>query len=152
MNFDLEIPMGKNLGSVYFPSQDIEQNNMLILHQYRILKNNTPPKLMTVACTVTHTQPSYRVLQETSLPMPAFKIIKSAIKTGDHLVVIGQNNDELWISLTNPRLITVIPNTQNSRRFYNREKTQLIELTDTTLNVNSLANYILQLAAGLVLN
>ncbi|XP_065356851.1 uncharacterized protein LOC135951181 [Calliphora vicina] len=148
MNFDLEIPMGKNLGSIYFSSQDIEQNNMLILHQFRDFQNDTPPELMTLACTITHAQPSYRVLQEIRLPMPAFKTIKSSINSGDHLVVTGQNDDELWICATNPRLITLINTIENSKRFYNRERSQLIELTEKTLNINTLANHILQLAAG----
>lgn len=148
MNYDLEMPMGRNLGSIYFPSPDSEQNNILILHQFRADDNNRPSELMTIACTVTHTQPSFKVLQETELPLPAFRIIKSAIKTADHLVMIGQDGDEIWISSTNPRLMAVIPRLQHTKRFYGRERAQLIELTDQTLTVNSLANHILKLAAA----
>ncbi|TMW49631.1 hypothetical protein DOY81_005277 [Sarcophaga bullata] len=152
MNYDLEIPMGINLGSMYFSSQDVELNNILILHQYHETENNTAPVLKTIACTVTHTQPSYRVLQEINLPSPAFNVVKSSVNTGDHLVIAGENDDELWISATNPTSITIIPGTQNSKRFYNRERSLLIELTDKSLNVNSLANYLLQLAADKTLN
>ena len=144
--------MGRNLGSMYFSSQDMEQNNILILHQYHESENNTAPVLMTLACTVTHTQPSYRVLQEVNLPSPAFNVVKSAVNTSDHLVITGENDDELWISGTNPTSITIIPGTQNIKRFYNRERSLLIELTDESLNVNSLANYLLQLAADKTLN
>ena len=152
MNYDLEIPMGKNLGSMYFSSQDMEQNNILILHQYHEPENNTAPVLVTIACTVTHTQPSYRVLQEINLPSLAFNVVKNAVSTSDHLIIAGENDDELWISATNPSSITIIPATQNIKRFYNRERSLLIELTDESLNVNSLTNYLLQLAADKTLN
>lgn len=151
MNFDLEIALGRNLGSIYFSSHDIEQNNMLILHQYRhdIENNSHQPQLITLACTVTHNQPSYRLLQEVELPMPAFKTIQSAINSGDHLVVTGENNQELWISTTNPKLLSFIEtSTPNSKRFYSRDRSQLIELTDKMLNVNTMANHIMQLAAA----
>lgn len=152
MNYDLEIPIGKNLASIYFSSQDMEQNNILVLHQYQESENNTTPVLMTIACTVTHTQPSYRVLQQINLPSPAFNVIKSAVNTADHLIIVGENDDELWISATNPSSITIVPDTQKSKRFYNREKSLLIELSEESLTVNSLANYLLQLAADKTLN
>ncbi|KAM7354648.1 uncharacterized protein ACRADG_006239 [Cochliomyia hominivorax] len=150
MNFDLEIPLGKNLGSIYFSSHDIEQNNMLILHQYRDSATSitSTPQLMTLACTVTHNQPSYRLLQEINLPQSAFKNIQCAINNGDHLVITGENNEELWISTTNPALINIIQTTKNSKRFYSREKTHLIELTEQTLSVNTIANHLMQLAAA----
>lgn len=155
MNYDLEMPLGKNLGSVYYSSQEIEQNNMIILFQWRDTKANEPPELLTIACTITHVQPSYRVLYQLALP-PAFRQVKRAINTGEHLIVTGsdrgESEQELWISCGNPALVALVPPSHlEHKRFYNRERSQLIELTEKTLNLDTLANHNLKLAAGLAL-
>lgn len=161
MNYDLDIPIGRHLGSVYYPNQEIEQSNMIILFQYRDLttdKPDEPPELLTIACTMAHTQPSYRIIQKQQLPFE-FKSIKRAINTGEHLIITNLNYEEIWISCNNPTLVALVSQQQqhphlHKQRFFCRQRSQLIELTEETLNFDTLANHILQLAAaaGLALN
>uniref|UniRef100_A0A1I8P4R6 Uncharacterized protein n=1 Tax=Stomoxys calcitrans TaxID=35570 RepID=A0A1I8P4R6_STOCA len=163
MNYDLGIPLGKNLGSVYYPRQEMDQNNMIILFQCRDFKTDVvdePPELLTLACTIDHTQTSYRILRQQLLPA-SFKIIKRAINTGEHLVITNANDEEIWISCNNPALMVYMPKQQQGRlqqhqeqllqqqqeRFYSRSKPHLVELTGQTLNFDTLANYVLKLAA-----
>ncbi|XP_075150047.1 uncharacterized protein LOC142224146 [Haematobia irritans] len=156
MNYDLAIPLGKNLGSIYYPSQEMDQNNMIILFQYRDFKPDVcdePPELLTIACTITHTQPSYRILQQQQLPA-SFKGIKRSINTGEHLVITNSNDEEIWISCDNPMLMVLVPQQQRQSHrecFFSRCKSQLIELSEQALNVDTLANHVLKLAAGLAI-
>ncbi|XP_073823626.1 uncharacterized protein [Musca autumnalis] len=151
MNYDLEIPLGKHLGSVYFPSQDVEENNMIIFYQFRDLNPPaTSPELLTLACTISHSQPMYRILQQQPLPK-SFKHIQYAINTGEHIIVSSDKNDEIWICCNNPRLVALVPQATGKQRFFSRDRSQLIELSGDTLNLDTLANNILQLAAGLAL-
>lgn len=152
MNYDLEIPLGKHLGSVHFPSQDIEENNMIIFYQFRNLNPNgnvkTPPELLTLVCTMSHSQPTYRILQQQPLPN-TFRQVKNVINTGEHIIVTNDRNDEIWICCNNPRLVALVPQSGGKQRFFSRERSQLIELSGDTLNLDTLSNSVLQLAAGL---
>uniref|UniRef100_A0A1B0BZ12 Uncharacterized protein n=1 Tax=Glossina palpalis gambiensis TaxID=67801 RepID=A0A1B0BZ12_9MUSC len=142
MNYDVAMPMGMNIGSIYYPSHDIEENDMLLLFQYRY------PEILVLALKISHVTPSYRLLHTFPLSSTDFTTVTSAINTGDHIVLIDENDREIWINCSNPCQLAYMP-AAKGKRFYVRHRAQFIELTNHTLNVDTLANLFLKLAAGL---
>ena len=163
MNFDLQIKMGRNLGSIFYPILEEEQDNMILLFQYvqdeeeRALSGvqaqlkASNGELLIIACNISDSEPSYRILQRHQMPAPAFSSIKSAINTGEHLLITADNDEELWISCVDPNMMTWVP-AQHTTRFYAKGRSQLVELTTNTLTVDTFANHILKLAAGACVN
>uniref|UniRef100_A0A1A9WX75 Uncharacterized protein n=1 Tax=Glossina brevipalpis TaxID=37001 RepID=A0A1A9WX75_9MUSC len=142
MNYDVAMSMGMNIGSIYYPSHDIEQNDMLLLFQYRY------PEILVLALKISHITPSYRLLHTFSLSNTDFSTVTSAINTGDHIALTDENDRELWINCSNPCQLAYMP-AAKGKRFYVRHRAQFIELTTHTLNVDTLSNLFLKLAAGL---
>ncbi|XP_067622050.1 uncharacterized protein [Eurosta solidaginis] len=147
MNYDFNINLGQNIGSIYYPSLEIGQNSMLLLFQYvQDFEVTESAEVIFIACTVSHTSPSHRILNQLKLPNLAFNTIQHTSNTGDNIIITAKNDEEIWINCTDPTIITTVP-PQNSRRFYPRGKSQIIELTSKTLTINSFANHVLKLAA-----
>ncbi|XP_054742458.1 uncharacterized protein LOC129247369 isoform X1 [Anastrepha obliqua] len=148
MNYDFNMKLGQNLGSIYYPSLEIGQNSMLVLFQYiKKVEESELAEVFAIACSVSHTTPSHRILKRLKTPSLAFKSIQSAINTGDNIVITAKNDEEMWINCADATTITRVP-PQYTRRFYARGRSQIIELTCKTLTVDSFANHVLRLAAN----
>ncbi|XP_068151419.1 LOW QUALITY PROTEIN: uncharacterized protein [Drosophila tropicalis] len=146
MNYDLNMPLGRNLGAMHFPSFEIDQSSILILYQY-IQMPTKPSQLHVIACEISHATPSHRLLHVHSLPSPQFDHIVVSINTGDHLILKSMTDDEIWLSAADPRQLTyVAPQGQGIQRFYARQKSQVVELTPHSLTVDSIANHFMKLA------
>lgn len=144
MNYDLGFKLGRNLGVIHFPSFEMDQSSLLILYQH-VQNQNKRPELRIIACELSHTTPSHRLLHVHRLPSPQFDCQLIAINTGDHLILKTPTDDEIWISITDPRQLTYLA-PQGTQRFYTRQKSQVIIVTPETLTVDSIANHVLQLA------
>ncbi|EDW76658.2 uncharacterized protein Dwil_GK15572 [Drosophila willistoni] len=146
MNYDLNIPLGRNLGAMHFPSFEIDQSSILILYQY-IQVPTKPSQLHVIACEISHATPSHRLLHVHSLPSPQFDHIVVSVNTGDHLILKSITDDEIWLSAADPRQLTyVAPQGQGIQRFYARQKSQVVELSPHSLTVDSIANHFMKLA------
>ncbi|ALC38765.1 CG16972 [Drosophila busckii] len=144
MNYDLGFQLGRNLGVMHFPSFDMEQSSMLILYQH-VREYKKSPELRIIACELTEATPTHRVLYVHRLPAPQFDTELMAINTGDHLILKSASEDEIWVSTSDPRQLTYLA-PQGTQRYYTRQKSQVIEYSPQTLNVDSIANYMLKLA------
>ncbi|KAL7741957.1 hypothetical protein ACLKA6_012164 [Drosophila palustris] len=144
MNYDLGFKLGRNLGVMHFPSFEMDQSSLLVLYQH-VKEQNKWPELRIIACELSHATPSHRVLHVHRLPSPQFDCQLVAINTGDHLILKSPTDDEIWISITDPRQLTYLA-PQGTQRFYTRQKSQVIIMTPETLTVDSIANHVLQLA------
>ncbi|XP_017464776.1 PREDICTED: uncharacterized protein LOC108358120 isoform X2 [Rhagoletis zephyria] len=148
MNYELNMKLGQNLGSIYYPSLDIGQNSILLLFQYiKNFEESKLPQILLIACSVSHTTPSHRILKHLKMPSLAFGAIQNAINTGDNIIITAKNDEEIWINCTDVTTITRVP-PQHTRRFYARGRSQVIELTCKMLTVDSFANHVLKLAAN----
>ncbi|EDW03168.1 uncharacterized protein LOC6562849 [Drosophila grimshawi] len=144
MNYDFGFELGHNLGAMHFPSFDMEQSSMLVLYQH-IKEPNNWPELRIIACELSHATPSHRLLHVHHLPSPQFDCQLMTFNTGDHLILIAPTDDEVWISTSDPRQLTYVA-PQGTQRFYTRQKSQIITMTQTTLAVDSIANHVLKLS------
>ncbi|XP_049318298.1 uncharacterized protein LOC105223899 isoform X1 [Bactrocera dorsalis] len=154
MNYDFNMKLGRNLGSIYYPSLEIGQNSVLLLCQYKtkISENEyEPTEIIFIACSVSHTNPSHRVLRHLKTPSKAFDALENAINTGDYIVITAKNDEEIWINNSDATTITKVP-PQYTRRFYARGRSQIIELTCKSLTVDSFSNHVLKLAANPAVN
>lgn len=150
MNYDFNMKLGQNLGSIYYPSLEIGQNSVLLLFQYKkniSEKEYKATEVIFIGCSVSHTNPSHRVLRRLQTPSIAFDELENAINTGDYIVITAKNDEEIWINSSDATTITKVP-PQSTRRFYARGKSQIIELTCKTLTVDSFSNHVLKLAAN----
>ncbi|XP_064547695.1 uncharacterized protein LOC135434883 [Drosophila montana] len=146
MNYDFGFNLGQNLGVMHFPSFDIDQSSMLVLYQH-VKEINKWPELRIIACELSHATPTHRVLHVHRLPSPHFDSQLVAINTGDHLILKSPKDDEIWINVADPRQLTYLA-PQDNRRFYTRQKSQIITMTPSTLTVDSIANHVLKLATA----
>lgn len=162
MNYDLEMNLGQNLGSVFYPSLEIGQNNIILLFQFfrhdqqvgdgtNIQSEATSllpsAEVQVIACNISHVSPSYRVLYKHVLPSPSFNEYKNATNTGEHLIITAPNDEEIWLNCGDPKMLTIVP-AQSTQRFYTRGRSQLIELTESTLTVDCFANHVLKIVAA----
>lgn len=146
MNYDLGFKLGHNLGVMHFPSFEMDQSSLLVLYQH-VKEQSKWPELRIIACELSHATPSHRMLHVHRLPSPQFDCELVAINTGDHLILKTPTDDEIWISITDPRQLTYLA-PQGTQRFYTRQKSQVIIMTPDTLTVDSIANHVLQLATN----
>ncbi|XP_062130949.1 uncharacterized protein LOC133842054 [Drosophila sulfurigaster albostrigata] len=144
MNYDLGFDLGHNLGVMHFPSFEMDQSSLLVLYQH-VKEQNKWPELRIIACELSHATPSHRLLHVHRLPSPQFDCQLVAINTGDHLILKSPTDDEIWISITDPRQLTYL-SPQGCQRYYTRQKQQVIVMTPETLTVDSITNHILHLA------
>lgn len=155
MNYDLGIDLGTNIGTIIYPNEMLSPSatpkSLMLLFQYRWEHNIDPiiPELLIIACTISATSPSYRIIYKYQLSSTEFNGFTESINTDEYIIIKGQNTDkEIWISCTNPGLITYIP-TKDMARFYGRHSNHVIEMNDTFLNIESVTNMVMKLAAGL---
>ncbi|XP_034668730.1 uncharacterized protein LOC117901882 [Drosophila subobscura] len=149
MNYDLCCQLGRSLTAMHYPSFELDQSSILILYQHieSQEQSDMPSEVHVIACELSHTTPSHRLLQVHRLPAPQFNEQLQAVNTGDHLILKAITGDEIWISSADPRQLTyVAPQGNGSLRFYARHKSQVIEMAPRTLTVDSIANHMLQLA------
>ncbi|XP_018795144.1 PREDICTED: uncharacterized protein LOC108972795 isoform X2 [Bactrocera latifrons] len=133
---------------------EIGQNSVLLLCQYKtkISENEyEAAELIFIACSVSHTNPSHRVLRRLKTPSKAFDALENAINTGEYIVITAKNDEEIWINNSDATTITKVP-PQYTRRFYARGRSQIIELTCKSLTVDSFSNHVLKLAANPAVN
>lgn len=155
MNYDLGIDLGTNVGTVIYPNElssaTMTPGSMMLLFQYRWRINADPviPELLVIACNISATSPTYRILHNYKLSPTEFNGLSASINTDEYVIIKGQNVDkEVWISCTNPGLITCIPS-KDTTRFYGRRSNQVIEMSDSFLRIESVTNMVMKLAAGL---
>lgn len=144
MNYDFGFPLGCNLGVMHLPNFEMDQNSLLVLYQHNV-ETKGSPELRIIACELSHTNPSHRVLHVHHLPSPHFDSQLIAINTGDHLILKSRSDAEIWISTSDLRQLTYVA-PQHTQRFYSHQKSQIITLTPETLNVDSITNHILKIA------
>ncbi|XP_011193849.1 uncharacterized protein Fam196a_1 [Zeugodacus cucurbitae] len=150
MNYDFNMKLGHNLGSIYYPSLEIGQNSVLLLFQYKKCNNEKEydaTEIILMACSVSHSTPSHRVLRRLKTPNIAFDTLENAINTGDYIVITAKNDEEIWINSSDATTITRVP-PQYTRRFYARGRSQIIELTSKSLTVDSFSSHVIKLAAN----
>ncbi|CAD6997598.1 unnamed protein product [Ceratitis capitata] len=148
MNYEFNMNLGINLGSIYYPTLEIGQNSILLLFQYtQISGESEGNELVFIACSISHTTPSHRIIKRLRIPYLVFDEVGSAINTGDNIIITTKNDEEIWINCADATTITRVP-PQNTRRFYARGRSQIIELTSKSLTVDSFANHVLKLAAN----
>lgn len=155
MNYDLGIDLGTNVGTVIYPgempSSTAAPSSMMLLFQYRWRINMDPiaPELLIIACKISATSPTYRVLHKYQLSATEFNGLAASINTDEYVIIKGHNSEkEIWISCTNPGFITSIP-AKDTMRFYGRHSNQVIEMNDVSLGIESVTNMVMKLAAGL---
>lgn len=144
MNYDFGFTLGLNLGVMHLPNYELDQHSMLVLYQYNMEAQGGEVRI--IACELTHTNPTHRVLHVHRLPSPQFDSPVEAINTGEHLILRSQTDEEIWIGTADLRELTYVA-PQKTQRFYSREKSQIISLTPDTLIVDSITNHILKMAA-----
>ncbi|XP_030372880.1 uncharacterized protein LOC115622901 [Scaptodrosophila lebanonensis] len=144
MNYDFGFELGRNLGAMYYPTFDIDMSSMLILFQH-LKEPDKQSELRVIACEMSHATPTHRILHVHRLPSPDFDYQISAINTGDHLILKGHSEGEIWISAADPRELTYVA-PQGTQRFYARNKSQVIEVSPHSLMVDSIANHMLKMA------
>ncbi|XP_037957785.1 uncharacterized protein LOC119687518 isoform X2 [Teleopsis dalmanni] len=146
-NYDLNLNLGFNLGVLCFMHTERDNNRMFVLLQH-LLNDEDKPELLIIACTLSESNPTHRILKRLPLSEEDFDCITNASKTSEYIIVQGKSNAELWINCLNPNMLVWVPAPKNAHRFYRNGQKQVIQFNGENLVVDTIANLMLKLATS----
>lgn len=140
MNYDLDIKIGNNLGSLHFVPLEVGQAKTVFIFQ-----KTSAQELSIFAINVSHNSPSHQLVCKHTLP-PEFDNPKSSIGIDDYTILTNSEHQELWIDHSDPQYMVQIQTPEGQRRFYSRCKQNVIVITENHLALETLSSFVLKMS------
>ncbi|XP_055903145.1 uncharacterized protein LOC129939231 [Eupeodes corollae] len=140
MNYDLDMEIGNNLGSLHFPPLEVGHAKTVLIFQ-----KTSAEELSIIAINVSHNSPSHQLVCKHILP-PEFDNLKSTIGIDDYTILTNSEHQELWIDHSDPQYMVQIKTPEGQRRFYSRCKQNVIVITENHLALETFSSFVLKMS------
>ncbi|XP_055849537.1 uncharacterized protein LOC129914358 [Episyrphus balteatus] len=140
MNYDLDMAIGNNVGSLHFPPLEVGQAKTVLIFQ-----KTSALELSIIAINVSHNAPSHQLVCKHILP-PEFDNLKTTMGIDDYTILTNSEHQELWIDHSDPQYMVQIKTPEGQKRFYSRCKQNVVVITENHLALETFSSFVLKMS------